>query len=126
MKIHFLGTAASEGIPNPFCRCEHCQQARIRKGKDLRTHSSAIIDDELLIDVAPEFSQQLLRDGLDATEIRSLLFTHTHPDHFNVGTDSKLLIHCTFLVTTVQLTVPLKCCQATALKALLFIAWFPS
>lgn len=53
MKIHFLGTAASEGIPNPFCRCEHCQQARIRKGKDLRTHSSAIIDDELLIDVAP-------------------------------------------------------------------------
>ncbi len=31
MKIHFLGTAASEGIPNPFCRCEHCQQARIRK-----------------------------------------------------------------------------------------------
>lgn len=33
MKIHFLGTAASEGIPNPFCRCEHCQQARIRKGK---------------------------------------------------------------------------------------------
>ena len=85
MKIHFLGTAASEGIPNPFCRCEHCQQARIRKGKDIRTHSSAIIDDQLLIDVAPEFSQQLLRDGMDATEIRSLLFTHTHPDHFNVG-----------------------------------------
>lgn len=39
MKIHFLGTAASEGIPNPFCRCAHCQQARILKGKDLRTHS---------------------------------------------------------------------------------------
>ncbi|MCP5916694.1 carbon-phosphorus lyase, partial [Klebsiella pneumoniae] len=55
MKIHFLGTAASEGIPNPFCRCEYCQQARIRKGKDIRTHSSAIIDDQLLIDVAPEF-----------------------------------------------------------------------
>lgn len=62
MKIHFLGTAASEGIPNPFCRCEHCQQARIRKGKNIRTHSSAIIDDQLLIDVAPEFSQQLLRE----------------------------------------------------------------
>ena len=134
MKIHFLGTAASEGIPNPFCRCEHCQQARIRKGKDLRTHSSAIIDDELLIDVAPEFSQQLLRDGLDATEIRSLLFTHTHPDHFNVGdflagwkgTDLRLLIRCTFLVMTVQLTVPPKCYRATALKDLLFIVWFPS
>lgn len=85
MKIHFLGTAASEGIPNPFCRCAHCQQARILKGKDLRTHSSVIIDDQLLIDIAPEFSQQLLRDNLDATQIHSLLFTHTHPDHFNVG-----------------------------------------
>ncbi len=85
MKIHFLGLAASEGIPNPFCRCEHCQQARFLKGKDLRTHSSAIIDDVMLIDVAPEFSQQLLRDGLDASGITDLLFTHTHPDHFNVG-----------------------------------------
>lgn len=85
MKIHFLGSAASEGIPNPFCRCNHCQQARRLKGKDIRTRSSAIIDDVMLIDVAPEFSQQLLRDGLDANGITDLLFTHTHPDHFNVG-----------------------------------------
>ena len=85
MKIHFLGSAASEGIPNPFCRCDHCQQARFLKGKDLRTHSSAIVDDVMLIDVAPEFSQQLLRYGLDASGITDLLFTHTHPDHFNVG-----------------------------------------
>lgn len=85
MKIHFLGSAASEGIPNPFCRCEHCQQARTLKGKDIRTRSSAIIDDVLLIDVAPEFSQQLLREGLNASGFTDLLFTHTHPDHFNVG-----------------------------------------
>nr|WP_234480046.1 hypothetical protein [Erwinia sp. S38] len=85
MKIHFLGSAASEGIPNPFCRCNHCQQARRLKGKDIRTRSSAIIDDVMMIDVAPEFSQQLLRDGLDANGITDLLFTHTHPDHFNVG-----------------------------------------
>jgi len=85
MKIHFLGSAASEGIPNPFCRCEHCQQARRLKGKDLRTHSSALIDDVMLIDMAPEFSHQLLRDDIDATRITDLLFTHTHPDHFNVG-----------------------------------------
>lgn len=134
MNIHFLGTAASEGIPNPFCRCEHCQQARIRKGKDIRTHSSAIIDDELLIDVAPEFSQQLLRDGLDATEIKSLLFTHTHPDHFNVGDLFSRMEGYGFeithplhiLVMTVRLTARHKCYQATAQKDLLFIAWFPS
>lgn len=85
MKIHFLGTAASEGIPNPFCRCEHCLEARRLGGKDIRTQSSAIIDDLMLVDMSPTFSYQLLRDGRDATEIEMLLFTHTHPDHFNVG-----------------------------------------
>ncbi|MDX7017975.1 carbon-phosphorus lyase, partial [Klebsiella aerogenes] len=49
MKLHFLGTAASEGIPNPFCRCEHCLKARKLAGKDIRTHSSAIVDDIMLI-----------------------------------------------------------------------------
>lgn len=85
MKLHFLGTAASEGIPNPFCRCEHCLKARKLAGKDIRTHSSAIVDDIMLIDVSPTFSYQLMRDGMDATHFESLLFTHTHPDHFNVG-----------------------------------------
>jgi phosphoribosyl 1,2-cyclic phosphate phosphodiesterase len=85
MKIHFLGSGASEGIPNPFCRCDICQQARKVKGKEVRTHSSAIIDDVLLIDLAPTFSHQILRDGLDGSAITDLLFTHTHPDHFNAG-----------------------------------------
>ncbi|EKT63674.1 MBL fold metallo-hydrolase [Providencia burhodogranariea] len=85
MKIHFLGTAASEGIPNPFCRCQHCLKARHLGGKEIRTHSSAIIDDLMLIDLSPTFSHQLLRDELNASNIESLLFTHTHPDHFNVG-----------------------------------------
>lgn len=85
MKIHFLGSSASEGIPNPFCRCEYCIRARAIKGENLRTHSSVIIDDSILVDMAPAFSQQILRDGIDATQITDLLFTHTHPDHFNVG-----------------------------------------
>lgn len=85
MKIKFLGTAASEGIPNPFCRCDYCQKARASAGKDRRTHSSVLIDDALLIDIAPEFSQQLLREELDASSVTDLLITHTHPDHFNVG-----------------------------------------
>lgn len=85
MKIHFLGSAASEGIPNPFCRCDHCRQSRVLQGKDIRTHSSVLIDDVMLIDLAPSFSHQVLRDEIDATAITDLLFTHTHPDHFNVG-----------------------------------------
>ncbi len=85
MNIHFLGSSASEGIPNPFCRCNLCQKARALGGKDVRSHSSVLINNELLIDMAPTFSYQLLREGLDATTISTLLFTHTHPDHFNVG-----------------------------------------
>lgn len=85
MKIQFLGSAASEGIPNPFCRCDYCQKVRSHPGKDQRSRSSVLIDDVMLIDIAPEFSQQLLREGLDACGITDLLITHTHPDHFNVG-----------------------------------------
>ncbi|MEX0634781.1 hypothetical protein M8494_34695 [Serratia ureilytica] len=55
------------------------------QGKDIRTRSSALIDDILLIDMAPEFSYQIMRDAIDATKITDLLFTHTHADHFNVG-----------------------------------------
>ncbi|MGJ3353237.1 MBL fold metallo-hydrolase [Providencia sp. Je.9.19] len=85
MKIKFLGTAASESVPNPFCRCEHCQMARSVGGKEIRTHSSAIIDDVMLIDLSPTFTLQLLMQQMDATSIESLLFTHTHADHFNAG-----------------------------------------
>ncbi|ENM2494909.1 TPA: MBL fold metallo-hydrolase [Serratia marcescens] len=85
MKIHFLGSSSSEGIPNPFCRCDLCLQAHAMQGKDIRTRSSALVDDILLIDMAPEFSYQVMRDAIDATKITDLLFTHTHADHFNVG-----------------------------------------
>lgn len=85
MKLQFLGTASSEGIPNPFCRCEICEQTRQQKGKNVRTRSSVIIDDVMQIDMAPEFSYQVMREGIDVTKIQDLLFTHTHPDHFNVG-----------------------------------------
>ncbi|WP_259619479.1 MBL fold metallo-hydrolase [Paenibacillus doosanensis] len=85
MKVHFLGSAASEGVPNPFCRCGVCEKARAAKGKDIRTRSAVIVDDTMQIDLAPEFSWQMMRDQADATRITDLLFTHTHPDHFNVG-----------------------------------------
>ncbi|WP_392551769.1 MBL fold metallo-hydrolase [Orbus wheelerorum] len=85
MKLQFLGTAASEGIPNPFCKCEICEKARVLKGKNIRTRSALLIDDVMQIDFAPEFSYQVMRENVDVTKIKDLLFTHTHPDHFNVG-----------------------------------------
>lgn len=85
MDIHFLGTAASEGIPNPFCSCTICEQSRQTKGKNIRTRSAAIIDETMQIDLAPEFSYQVMKEEVDVRKVQHLLFTHTHPDHFNVG-----------------------------------------
>ncbi|SEG43756.1 MBL fold metallo-hydrolase [Paenibacillus sp. UNC499MF] len=85
MKVHFLGSAASEGIPNPFCKCEVCEKTRSEKGKNIRTRSAAIVDDTMQIDFPPEYSCQVMRDDVDVTRISELLFTHTHPDHFNAG-----------------------------------------
>lgn len=99
MKIQFLGTAASEGIPNPFCKCEICEKTRAQKGKDVRTRSSVIIDDLMQIDFAPEFSYQVMRENIDVTKIKDLIFTHTHPDHFNVGDLYSRMINFGFNIT---------------------------
>lgn len=85
MKLQFLGSGASEGIPNPFCKCDVCEKARQLKGKNIRTRSALLIDGVMQIDFAPEFSYQVMRENVDVTKIKDLLFTHTHPDHFNVG-----------------------------------------
>ncbi|WP_137792076.1 MBL fold metallo-hydrolase [Bacillus sp. E(2018)] len=82
MKLHILGTAASEGFPAIFCRCSHCQKARHLGGKNIRTRTSAILDDTLKIDMPPDTLHHVLRDNIDLTKIQHLLFTHTHHDHF--------------------------------------------
>ena len=81
MKLLYLGTAASEGIPALFCNCEHCQKARRAGGKELRTRAAAIIDETLKIDFGPDSFAQMLRFGLDFSALRSVLITHTHGDH---------------------------------------------
>ncbi|WML48354.1 MBL fold metallo-hydrolase [Neobacillus sp. PS3-34] len=81
MKIHLLGTSAAEGFPGIFCQCEHCKKARILGGKNIRTRTSAIIDDILKIDFPPDTNLHVLRDGIDLSKITDLLITHTHSDH---------------------------------------------
>ena len=90
MKIRFMGTAGSEGIPNPFCNCKVCENARKNKGKDERTRASVMVDDCMQIDMSPEWSYQLKREGLTARNVHATLFTHTHPDHFNVPLEELL------------------------------------
>ncbi|TNH04087.1 carbon-phosphorus lyase [Testudinibacter sp. TR-2022] len=85
MNLLFLGTGASEGIPNPYCKCELCENVRTQGGHDVRTRSSALINDEIQIDIAPDFFYQAKLHQIDVTRIKDLLITHTHPDHFNTG-----------------------------------------
>lgn len=82
MKLTYLGTAAAEGWPGIFCRCEFCGKARLLGGKDIRTRSQALLDDALLFDLGPDTYMHMLHDGLDMPGIRHVLITHTHQDHF--------------------------------------------
>jgi phosphoribosyl 1,2-cyclic phosphate phosphodiesterase len=81
MKVHFLGTAAAEGIPSLFCRCETCRQATQRGGKNIRTRTSVMIDDVLKIDFPPDTYFHMIRDGLDLETVQDLVITHSHSDH---------------------------------------------
>lgn len=81
MKIHFLGTGASEGIPALFCQCGICREARRAGGREIRTRCQALIDGELLIDFGPDTYMHLLRYSIDISTLRYCLITHTHSDH---------------------------------------------
>lgn len=82
MKFRYLGTAAAEGFPAVFCNCEYCNVARKTGGKNIRTRSQAIIDDDLLIDFPPDTYSHALLNGLNLGKIKHLLVTHSHMDHF--------------------------------------------
>lgn len=81
MKLRFLGTSAATGFPNPHCRCENCVAAREAGGKSIRMMSSAMIDDDLIIDLGPDINGAVLRAGIDLADVRWCLQTHPHEDH---------------------------------------------
>lgn len=81
MKITYYGTAAGEGWPGIFCQCELCRQARRLGGKNIRTRSQALVNDDLLLDLPPDTYLHSLYNGLELSRVRSLLMTHSHADH---------------------------------------------
>lgn len=79
MKLTFLGTGTSQGVPVIGCRCKVCRSANER---DKRLRTSAMVevgDSRIIIDAGPDFRQQMLRT--DAREISAILLTHEHKDH---------------------------------------------
>ena len=82
MKIRFLGTAAAEGMPALFCKCDACKKARELGGKNIRTRSQAMVNDTLLIDFPCDTYMHILQNGIDLTHIHHCVITHTHSDHY--------------------------------------------
>lgn len=79
LKITFLGTGTSQGIPVIACPCAICQSTDPR---DKRLRTSILVEDEhttLVIDSGPDFRQQLLR--AEVKKLDGLVFTHEHKDH---------------------------------------------
>lgn len=82
MKLTYFGTAAAEGVPALFCKCDLCLEARKRGGKDIRTRSQALVDDALLIDFPGDSYLHFLKEDYDLASIEQLIITHGHADHF--------------------------------------------
>ena len=83
MRVTFRGTAAAEGVPQLWCRCDNCRIARERGGRHVRCRTTTLINDDLLIDAGPDLASSAGRLGLDLSAVRALLITHPHYDHLD-------------------------------------------
>lgn len=93
MKLCFLGTGTSTGVPQIGCSCAVC---RSENPHDKRLRTSALIENgngtRILIDCGPDFRQQMLRQPFAALD--GVLITHEHYDH--VGGIDDLRPYSTF------------------------------
>ena len=79
MKIYFLGTGTSQGIPvigsqHPVCHSTNPKDKRLRVSVWIQTDELSLV-----IDCGPDFRQQMLTSGCKI--VNALLFTHEHADH---------------------------------------------
>lgn len=84
VRVTFLGTGTSMGVPVIGCRCLTCTST---DPKDSRLRTSVLITHvgkNIVIDSGPDFRQQMLHHGVDTLE--AIIFTHEHKDH-TAGTD---------------------------------------
>ncbi len=79
MKVTFLGTGTSQGVPVIACGCHVCASDDSR---DKRLRTSALVEvsgKNILIDIGPDFREQMLRTR--TTHLDAILITHHHRDH---------------------------------------------
>jgi phosphoribosyl 1,2-cyclic phosphate phosphodiesterase len=79
LKITFLGTGTSSGVPMIGCSCEVCTST---DKNDKRLRSSILVESEttsIVVDTTPDFRYQMLRANVK--KLDAVLFTHPHKDH---------------------------------------------
>jgi phosphoribosyl 1,2-cyclic phosphate phosphodiesterase len=79
LKITFLGTGTSSGVPMIACSCEVCTST---DKKDKRLRSSILVQSKtttLVIDTTPDFRYQMLR--AEVKNLDAVVYTHPHKDH---------------------------------------------
>lgn len=105
MKVTFLGTGTSQGVPVIACPCDVCNS---NDEKDKRLRCSIHIEHNgksFVIDSGPDFRQQMMRAGIKTLD--GLIFTHDHKDHiagmddiraYNYVLQKKIEVYATALV----------------------------
>ena len=79
MKLKFLGTGTSTGVPILTCQCAVCTSS---DPHDKRTRPSILLEYDgraVLIDTTPDFRAQALREGM--SRLDAVVYTHGHADH---------------------------------------------
>jgi len=79
LKVTFLGTGTSQGVPVIACDCEVCRSLDYR---DKRTRTSIHIEVEgksIVFDTGPDFREQMLRERIN--HLDAVIYTHEHKDH---------------------------------------------
>lgn len=82
--MRFLGTGAAELLPNPFCGCPLCEEAR-KRPEYARLRSSFQYDDTTLIDFGPDILAACHKLSVSLKNLKDVLITHLHEDHFCIA-----------------------------------------
>jgi len=80
VRLTFLGTGTSQGVPVIACHCNVCRSSDER---DTRLRTSALLttdnNSNILFDIGPDFRQQMLHHSVE--HLDAILITHAHRDH---------------------------------------------
>lgn len=79
MKVTFLGTGTSQGVPVIGCDCPVCRSLDFRDKRFRASVHVQVGELSLVIDTGPDFRMQMLRSGVKTLD--AILFTHEHKDH---------------------------------------------